>query len=365
MSAPAAVQLEALGADWPSTACALLRQEPIIARVTVVKLEGSGPREAGSSMLLTRHRQLGSIGGGQLEWRAACAAREMLGRATPGVVLQRYTLGPDLQQCCGGRVELWLERLDQDDLPALQAVTDLLAGSRAVALVTQLRDNEVSRRVSVPDAAVRAEPVCQRLRDGSLALTECWRQQRPPLWIFGAGHVGQAIARLLRELPLFQVHLVDSRAGILAACAAGDATLRYAVDPVASLREAPAQGYFLVMTHDHGLDYALCHALLQRSDFAWLGLIGSASKRARFRSRLGREGLAPASIERLHCPIGVPGIHSKLPQAIAVAVVAQLLQLQQAAASKAEAPGTAMAASGKDCGAGCTSCGPAAQRVRA
>lgn len=356
------VHLEALGSDWPRTACALLAHEPQIARVTVVKLDGSGPREAGSSMLLTRGRQLGSIGGGQLEWRAVQAAREMLKRDRIGVALQRFTLGPDLQQCCGGRVELWLERLEQADLPALQSAAALLSSGGAVAMVTQQRGAQISRRLMVPDATSPAGPRCQLQPDGSLVLTECWRETRPALWLFGAGHVGQAIVQLLSALPLFNIQLVDSRAELLAPLA-GTMRLRHAVSPVDCIAEATAGSYFLVMTHDHGLDYDLCAGVLAREDFAWLGLIGSASKRARFRSRLARAGFAPARIERLQCPIGVAGIHSKLPQAIAVSVVAQLLQLREGVAASAHTPAATASA---DCGDGCGGCtGTARAMVRA
>lgn len=355
----AAVHLEALGADWPTTACALLAHEPCVARVTVVKLDGSGPREAGSSMLLTAHRQFGSIGGGQLEWRAVQAARSMLAADAVGVALQRFTLGPDLQQCCGGRVELWLERLDQADLPTLQSAATMLASAGSVAMVTQQHGTQVSRRLAVADTTAPAGPRCQVQPDGSLVLTECWRVQRPALWLFGAGHVGQAILQLLRDLPLFDVTLVDPRAELLAPLA-GMAQLRHAQAPADCIAEAPAGSYFLVMTHDHGLDFALCAALLARNDFAWAGLIGSASKRARFRSRLAREaGFGPERIERLQCPIGVGGIHSKLPQAIAVSVVAQLLQLRERAAARMSEPATA----GADCGEGCGGCSTARARV--
>ncbi|MET0279604.1 MAG: xanthine dehydrogenase accessory protein XdhC [Steroidobacteraceae bacterium] len=355
-AAPAAVQLEALGADWPRTACALLAQHGTIARVTVVKLEGSGPRAAGSSMLLTADRQFGSIGGGQLEWRAVQAARALLGGggARASVALHRFTLGPDLQQCCGGRVELWLERLDLTDLPSLQAAADLLAGGGAVAMVTQLQGGQVSRRLTVVDAAALPEARCQLHKDGSLTLTESWQQSRAALWMFGAGHVGQAILKLLAGLPAFDVCLVDSRVALLAALD-GAARLRAAAAPVDCISEAPSGSYFLVMTHDHDLDFALCRALLQRNDFAWLGLIGSASKRARFRSRLAREGVSAERIERLQCPIGVGGIRSKLPQAIAVSVVAQLLQLQEAAAA-AQPVRHALHEAEADCGEGCAGC---------
>jgi xanthine dehydrogenase accessory factor len=292
-------------------------------------------------------------------------ARDMLdGSGSARVALRRFTLGPDLQQCCGGRVELWLERMEQTDLPSLQSAVTLLASCGAAAMVTRLHGSQVSRRLDVVEAAALPEAHCQLHKDGSLTLTEGWLQARAALWIFGAGHVGQAIFALLNGLPAFGVRLVDSRAELLAAMPDA-ACLRVAAAPVACIDEALPGSYFLVMTHDHDLDFALCRALLQRNDFAWLGLIGSASKRARFRSRLAREGFSAERIERLQCPIGVAGIHSKLPQAIAVSVVAQLLQLQEASVA-VTLPVAAPDASHADCGEGCTGCSsPPRQQVSA
>jgi hypothetical protein len=147
----------------------------------------------------------------------------------------------------------------------------------------------------------------------------------PAVWLYGAGHVGQALARILAELPL-RLTWIDSRAELFPETLGGGVRILHDTDSVASVSEAPVGAYFIVMSHSHPLDFALCHALLERNDFAWLGLIGSASKAARFRSRLRRAGLGPDVIGKLVCPIGVDGIESKWPAAIAVAVAAQLMQ---------------------------------------
>jgi xanthine dehydrogenase accessory factor len=127
------------------------------------------------------------------------------------------------------------------------------------------------------------------------------------------------------ELPL-RLTWIDSRAELFPDTISGGAHILRDPDSLATVCEAPVGAYFIVMSHSHPLDYALCHALLERNDFAWLGLIGSMSKAARFRSRLTRSGLGAEVIRKLVCPIGVDGIHSKWPAAIAVAVAAQLMQ---------------------------------------
>jgi xanthine dehydrogenase accessory factor len=147
----------------------------------------------------------------------------------------------------------------------------------------------------------------------------------PPVWLYGAGHVGQALARILVELPL-GLTWIDSRVELLPAPWSDSMQVLYRADPVVSVAAAPAGAYFLVLTHSHPLDYALCRSILERDDFAWAGLIGSASKAARFRARLARDGLDAERIARLVCPIGMIDIVSKWPAAIAVGVAAQLLQ---------------------------------------
>ena len=152
----------------------------------------------------------------------------------------------------------------------------------------------------------------------------------PAVWLYGAGHVGQALARILAELPL-RLTWIDSRAELFPTTLPEGVRVLQDADSVATVFEAPVGAYFVVMSHSHPLDFELCHALLERNDFAWLGLIGSDSKAARFRSRLTRTGLSADVIAKLVCPIGVEGINSKWPAAIAVAVAAQLMQRVSAA----------------------------------
>ncbi len=198
-------------------------------------------------------------------------ARRLLGEGSTSLLREEeLRLGPDLAQCCGGVVTLSLERM-----PAT------------------MRAELLARR----DAQTR-EPV-------------------PALWVFGAGHVGKAVLRQLDELPLFDITWIDNRPGLLPATHAAHVHTRCVPEPVELVRAAPAGTSFLVLTHDHELDFQLCAAILARGDAAWTGLIGSQSKAARFRSRLRRAGFGAAAIAALHCPVGLTAIRSKLPAAIA------------------------------------------------
>ncbi len=264
---------------WLDSACELLVTEPAIVRVTVTAVRGSSPREAGATMLVARQSQAGTIGGGNLEWRALEQARHMLAAGSaPLLHTEELRLGPDLAQCCGGVVMLSLERMP---------------------------------------ATARAQLLARR------AAQE--REPAPALWIFGAGHVGKALLRLFDELPLFDILWIDSRAGLLPATHAAHVRTRCVPEPAELVCEAPAGAAFLVLTHDHELDFQICAAILARADAAWTGLIGSQSKAARFRSRLRRAGCSETAIATLQCPVGLTAIRSKLPAAIAVGIAAELL----------------------------------------
>jgi len=233
--------------------------------IAITEAEGSTPRDIGTIMLITATDEYGTIGGGNLEYAAIETARSCLSGGNRSHVLD-YILGPDMEQCCGGRVELsFLVVTSPKDLPSLPEL------------------------------------------------------QTHPVYVFGVGHVGSALARALAPLP-FAVQFYDNRKDKTT-----DSVLAY-TDPARAVSKAPKNTLFLVMTHDHNLDYALVSAVLKRDDFAFLGLIGSKTKRARFMSRLKKDGFSDAQLSRLTCPIGIKGIQGKEPEIIAASVAAQLLQ---------------------------------------
>jgi xanthine dehydrogenase accessory factor len=326
-SAPRGRWLGALRGSWPLAVCRLLEgREAAVVRVLVAEVRGSSPREAGACMLVSRAGIHGTIGGGNLEWQAMEAAQSLLLATTHSpVALRRLVLGRELGQCCGGVVQLWLERFTPLDLPLLRRAAALASAGGCAAIISELSgEGSVRRRLQAEPAP--AHPPVQLSVDGEKTLLiESVATAHAVLWLYGAGHVGQALIRVLAELP-FEVTWIDSRAELLPAGLPGNVHPLCPQAPLNTVPLAPAAARFLVMTHDHALDYALCRAILERGDFAWLGLIGSKSKGARFRSRLERDGLTPEAIRRLVCPIGVEGVESKWPAAIAVGVAAQLLR---------------------------------------
>jgi xanthine dehydrogenase accessory factor len=239
--------------------------------VAVGATQGSVPRESGTRMLVAADEVLGTIGGGHLELQAIADARALL--AGGGAAFeQRVALGPSLGQCCGGALTLHF----------------------------------------TPLAA--SEPAG-------------WPDEPPRffLQLYGAGHVGRAVVKLLAELPC-RVVWVDERESEFPPAALPTHIEKLCVEPVeAEVAAAPPGAFYLVLTHSHALDLALTEAILKRGDFAWFGLIGSKSKRARFEHRLQERGFSAEQLARMVCPIGLPGLEGKEPEVLAVAVVAQML----------------------------------------
>ncbi len=233
-------------------------------RVTVLSTRGSAPREAGAQMLVTADGIDGTIGGGALEWEAMAQARRML-EAGEAEAERAMSLGPGLGQCCGGAVTLRFEATD-----GLEE------------------------------------------RTGA------------PLWIWGAGHVGRALVQVTAPMPVVSLTWVDTAAERFPGTIPARVTRLVAADPPRMMPHAPEDAHHLIVTYSHDIDLALCDAALRRG-FAGCGLIGSATKWARFRSRLAKMGHGDAEISRIDCPIGDPAL-GKHPQAIAVGVAARLLR---------------------------------------
>lgn len=285
--------------DWIADAKAAFATGPT-ALVTILATEGSAPRGAGTRMVVTAGALAGTIGGGALEWRATEQARAILALPPGAWRIQDYPLGPLLGQCCGGRVRLLVERLADDAWMGLDTITTL---EPATIVRTPFRRDAAGP----PPAARGAHPT---------SFVEPDDVPRRALMLFGAGHVGQAIARILPGLP-FDLAWFDSRAE---ADRAG-VVVQDEDALVACASEARGDTAVLIMTHDHALDYRLAAAALA-VPAGFVGLIGSRTKRARFVARLAADGVDPA---RLVCPIGAAGIVGKQPAVIAVAALAQLL----------------------------------------
>jgi xanthine dehydrogenase accessory factor len=258
-------------------AVAWLRERRDAVVVAVLRTEGSAPRERGTRMLVSAGEIVGTIGGGHLELKAIAAARTLLEHGRRGREEQHFALGPSLGQCCGGTVTLGFATLDGEALAR-------------------------------------------------------WPESVPlfHLQLHGAGHVGRAIASGLALLDV-EVDWFDPRdeefPPTTTLGAPWPARIRQvAVDTIeAEVRHAPPGAFFLVLSHEHALDLRIVEAILRRGDFAFCGLIGSKTKRAKFVHRLEERGVAAGSISRLTCPIGIAGIVGKEPEVIAAGVIAQLL----------------------------------------
>jgi xanthine dehydrogenase accessory factor len=350
--------------DWPFTLQRVLAREPCVL-VTLNLILGSAPRESGSRMIVAAEAVHGSIGGGNLEYTAIGRARELLAESGEARQLhQPFGLGPVLNQCCGGAVTVLFEVLPRGRPAWLQPLVHALEAGESAVLASAI-DRPLPEHVlletaqaapeGIPEevrAAARAllaadpperresAPLAAVERDGDTWWLEPVGHDHPRLLLFGAGHVGREVARLLSRLP-FTVTWVDSRDDAFDAIAfdnvatAGRITTLRTDNPVGEVREAGPTGIYVVMTHSHQLDEEICFAVLQRDDFAWLGLIGSDTKRRRFAQRLQRRGIPAARLERLVCPIGLAGIRGKQPATIALSLVAQLMSEQPwTAASK-------------------------------
>ena len=328
--------------------------------VTVAVVEGSGPREPGTKMLVTRERQFGTIGGGHLELRAVEIARAMLADADAGadagaIRLQRFALGPSLGQCCGGVVHLLFEPVGAPLAAVLQGVRQRPREDswRLSAIdgpqVSVLCDAQARVLIGAEYAQLQAEALppftpagasggltpgghAHVMRDssGRRWLVDPCLAPRAHLTLFGAGHVGAAIVRALADLPC-HVTWVDEREDMFPAQVPDNVVIEACDAPEALVGQAPAGGSFLVMTHEHALDLRLAEAILARADAGWFGLIGSHTKRMQFEHRLHARGCAPERIAAMVCPIGLPGIGNKAPAVLAASVCAQLLMVWEAA----------------------------------
>ncbi|MBD3765776.1 MAG: xanthine dehydrogenase accessory protein XdhC, partial [Rhodobacterales bacterium] len=252
----------------------------------------------------------GTIGGGALEFQAMAVARGL----AAGRRVDRVALGPGLGQCCGGAVTLVTEVYDA-------AALALVPGSGLFARPLDGRPMPLAVARLVDRA--RAQGVLAGVQILQGWLVEPLAAPARALWIWGAGHVGRALVAVLAPLPGLQITWVDTGPDRFPPDIPPGVVVRPAPDPAALVAEAPGTAEHLVLTYSHALDLELCHRLL-RHGFARAGVIGSATKAARFRSRLRALGHAEAAIARLECPIGQPAL-GKHPQAIAIGVAAGIL----------------------------------------
>jgi xanthine dehydrogenase accessory factor len=293
--------------------------------VSVLAVEGSAPREAGARMIVTREGIRGTIGGGALENEAWEQATRLLSHGKPQSFLSRHALGPDLGQCCGGRVDLGFEHFDSRSVPMLaQWARESGNGTLFQAEFVQ-GPHAIRTPLMEADVSLPIEKRTETL------FVERFSELRQALHLFGAGHVGKALVLALAPLP-FKIVWYDPRETMFPAYIPANAEPKRLDDPDAL--HFASDDFVLIMTHSHPLDLALVATAL-RSPARFIGLIGSKTKKMRFQSRLRAAGFSQEAIDRVICPIGLADISGKEPAMIAASVTAQLLIVREQCLSQA------------------------------
>ncbi|RDH45570.1 xanthine dehydrogenase accessory protein XdhC [Zooshikella ganghwensis] len=252
-------------ASWIDAISQLNSADKDFVLVTLLATKGSTPRNAGTKMVITQDDFFDSIGGGNLEYQVIALARKILADSTVQHHIGYFPLGPSLGQCCGGSTAVLFEKF---------------TGSYVYVM------------------------------------------------LFGAGHVGKALVSILSELPC-KVHWVDSRENEFPVYIPSNVTLINIDQPEAAVSEMPVNSYYLVMTHNHQLDFLICEEVLKKSDFSYLGLIGSKNKWRRFQQRLKYKNFSEEVISRIQCPIGLCEVPGKRPMEVAVSIAGEIINHYQ------------------------------------
>ncbi len=260
----------------------------------------------------------GTIGGGRLEYETLAVAEAALSAKKPSASLRVWPLGPNLGQCCGGSVTTLIETFDVADLASIRKLAAAEETGPFVTLSRMTEDGRVAREILVGATSIEAgEFAAERF-------SEKFGEVRNTVLLFGAGHVGRAVVLALSQLP-FSVRWIDSRADYFPSYVPSNVITVRTDEPEREIDAAPPNAFILIMTHSHPLDYSIAASALRRSDFGFVGLIGSVTKRARFASQARQLGISEGRIAQLVCPIGLPDIRDKEPSVIAAGVAAQLL----------------------------------------
>ena len=289
-----------------------------IARVLILKTFGSAPRDEGTTMLIWDSGQFGTIGGGELEYQVTRLAKKII-IDNKGSRIKKFSLGPDMGQCCGGAVELLIEILDETKVKFISVDDGFFA--------RPVFKNEKSLNVQALIKSYRNKsvPIKTSFKDGWLF--EPVTKEKEVIWIYGAGHVGTAIANILSKLSQFSVTCIDTSQDRYPDNFPKTVEKLITKNPAQIVQYAPSETHHLILTYSHALDLEICHQLLQHN-FATAGLIGSKTKWARFKKRLNELNYTFEQINRIICPIGEPSF-GKSPYEIAIGVASMLLDKEK------------------------------------
>jgi xanthine dehydrogenase accessory factor len=283
-----------------------------------LKTFGSAPRDEGTTMLIWDSGQFGTIGGGELEYQVTRLAKKII-IDNKGSRIKKFSLGPDMGQCCGGAVELLIEILDETKVKFISVDDGFFArpvfkdekSLNVQALIKSYRNKSVPIKTSFKDGWL-FEPVTK---------------EKELVWIYGAGHVGTAIANILSKLSQFSVTCIDTSQDRYPDNFPKTVEKLITKNPGHIVQYAPSETHHLILTYSHALDLEICHQLLQHN-FATAGLIGSKTKWARFKKRLNELNYTFEQINRIICPIGEPSF-GKSPYEIAIGVASMLLEKKE------------------------------------
>ncbi len=299
-----------------------------VVRVTITHCLGSSPREAGADMIVGAADFNGSIGGGKLEFMALQQARSMIeqGPGTAGSWPRRtdnFVLGEELRQCCGGVVWLLFEYFDAGHKPALRHLSETL--SQDVVGAVLVHEIESTGPLLVEHTA--CAPVMLKDADGRAnRFVEPVHRLATPLVIYGAGHVGRALVRVLEGTP-FAVTWVDITLERFPESVRDDVESVILANPADHVQAARVGAFHVVMSHSHSLDLDICRAVLMTGSAGYLGLIASKTKKSKFLNRLRKDGVPDSALNVFHCPIGLGHWSSKQPSVIAISIAAQLIEV--------------------------------------
>lgn len=293
--------------NWAQAILSAATDQPVCL-VVIADVKGSTPRETGAMMLVYAGHIEGSIGGGELEYQAIQTARAHPPEAGFERQIRSYSLGPSLGQCCGGHVRLMFEWYCPDGLSVLES---LAAQASGYSLHETTSQTAPSVYTHLPE----------QLPDTARILS--LHDQRCDVFVYGAGHVGRAVVEFARHLGC-QLYWVDVDEDRFPEIIPPEVTKLPARSPQTIAARAPDDAIHLVMSYSHQLDYEIVESLLSSGKFAKCGLIGSATKAARFHNRLRDSGLSQAKIDRLVCPIGLLQIIGKTPHQVGLSITAQL-----------------------------------------
>ena len=251
--------------NWLQAASELDAKAESYVMVTLLGTSGSTPRASGTKMVVSQDNIYATVGGGHLEFKVIEHARALIAEGQTCQAIENFQLGANLGQCCGGMVMVLFEAFIHD--------------------------------------AMRLD-------------------------VYGAGHVAQALIPILAQLPL-RIRWIDSRAELFPVQIPANVEKIIDEQPVDQVASAKENNAFVILTHNHQLDFQLCQSILKRGDALWLGVIGSDTKAKRFQYRLSQRGFSAQQIEQMICPVGLKEVTGKLPMEVAIAIAGQLIALYQ------------------------------------